>query len=59
MPPRTPKNLYNPVKPSNLGEWEAWLKPGLWSRPLFLWLRPPQWPRLRCPGPALASVGIS
>ena len=27
MPPRTPKNLYNPVKPSNLGEREAGLRP--------------------------------
>ena len=38
MPPRTPKNLYNPVKPSNLGEQRRGCgcprpRPIMWPRP--------------------------
>ena len=41
MPPRTPKNLYNPVKPSNLGEQRRGCG---CPRP-----RPIMWPRLPPP----------
>lgn len=33
MPPRTPKNLYNTMKPSNLGECKGEIRPHLWSHP--------------------------
>ena len=49
MPPRTPKNLYNPVKPSNLGEREAGLRPP--SAPPHPCGPAPRWPRPPPPRP--------